>query len=84
MIDNCNASNLHIKSLYLPHLTFSPLLTLQVALMAKMNSLPKVVHSPVNQENQPASPHSEWSPIRRQKPTTAEESYTMCTKHTHK
>ena len=39
----------------------------------------KVVHSPVNKEEHPTSPHSQWSPIRR-KPVPGDEACFQCTK----
>ena len=39
----------------------------------------KIVHSPLNNENTEASPHSAWSPIRR-KTLAAEDACFQCTK----
>ena len=40
----------------------------------------KVVHSPLDKENRPATPHSQWSPVRRKKPLNLEEACIQCTK----
>jgi hypothetical protein len=46
-------------------------------------SIPKIVHSPIDKENVPKTPHSEWSPIRRKKPLPLEDESIRCTKYTH-
>ena len=40
----------------------------------------KVLHSPMDKENRPATPHSKWSPVRRKKPLNFEEACIRCTK----
>ena len=48
--------------------------------MAAMMSRPKMVHSPLDKENRPATPHSKWSPIKRNKPMSFEDACIQCTK----
>ncbi|KAL5516544.1 hypothetical protein EMCRGX_G001905 [Ephydatia muelleri] len=48
-----------------------------------LQSRVKVVHSPLNKENCPKTPHSQWSPVRR-KPVMTGEEFIQCTKRTLK
>ena len=45
------------------------------------NSRPKVMHSPIDKENRPATPHSEWSPIKRKKIVDMQDPCFQCTKY---
>ena len=43
----------------------------------------KVMHSPIDKENRPSSPHSEWSPIQRRRGVViAGDECFQCTKYT--
>ena len=55
-----------------------PIFVLQLALSGAPCA--KVVHSPLDKENLPGTPHSKWSPIKKQRPASIEESCYRCTK----